>query len=653
MKKNLLLSFQFIFLAGITSNLAQIVYNLTKNSLGMGWAVTIVVLIFAMYIAFSYKQLSTLLFKIPFSIAIVSTLALGTAIGTLVLQNLVKSGYINHYGETITELIYYCNLNDVFHSWWWNSLVFLLVAALLRITFRKKIAKKNTGFLMTHLGLIVILTGVWIDFFFGTQGLIDMIVGEKTKHFMVFDRNTNRKIGDDSLDFEIQLDRFETEQHEASYKIRVWKRSLAQAEKGAPLQAQQPKQMAALPIEVGRTEKLHNSEITYVVKEYYPSFEYKYMKEDPEDNSEDNPVMLGMFFHGKDSSEFQFGTSEDGMNQFISPNNDFVLRFDWKSKDLEDYIKEKKIFSPHVITIQFENGRALDLVVKAGQEIEITDNIKIKVEESYTHLALKEDKSGLYNASDELVNPALKINLLDKGNKNDIYLFSNLKDLVNDSTKALYNKLELSLTYQYTPLDRFYILGSENMIYHFADGDLVSGEEIISNKRYVLPTHDSMSFKVNYIFGDELNIKKVPVKTGDELTDPAALVEVTVPGLDEPYTQFMTEPKGSKEGLLMIPNSMYFLELRSLSDEETKTWKSKLTIIEDGEEVNSKTVEVNDPLIHNGFRFYQTNFDPERPNYSGIGLSYEPGVKIMYSGFFILVIGIYIMFYVQDTKKKN
>ncbi len=44
------------------------------------------------------------------------------------------------------------------------------------------------------------------------------------------------------------------------------------------------------------------------------------------------------------------------------------------------------------------------------------------------------------------------------------------------------------------------------------------------------------------------------------------------------------------------------------ADGSPKRWWSKLAVVENGQEIESKEIVVNDPLIHNGLRFYQASF---------------------------------------------
>jgi cytochrome c biogenesis protein len=46
------------------------------------------------------------------------------------------------------------------------------------------------------------------------------------------------------------------------------------------------------------------------------------------------------------------------------------------------------------------------------------------------------------------------------------------------------------------------------------------------------------------------------------------------------------------------------------ADGSPKKWWSKLGVVEDGKEVNTKEIVVNDPLVYRGLRFYQASYGP-------------------------------------------
>ncbi|MBC8370623.1 MAG: cytochrome c biogenesis protein ResB [Planctomycetes bacterium] len=80
-------------------------------------------------------------------------------------------------------------------------------------------------------------------------------------------------------------------------------------------------------------------------------------------------------------------------------------------------------------------------------------------------------------------------------------------------------------------------------------------------------------------------------------------------------------------------------------------WQSKLSIIEydaDGlpHTVAGGEVRVNDYFVHGGYRFFQTNHNPNDPTYSGIGIVYDPGIPLVLWGLYCVMIATAYIFLV-------
>ncbi len=82
-------------------------------------------------------------------------------------------------------------------------------------------------------------------------------------------------------------------------------------------------------------------------------------------------------------------------------------------------------------------------------------------------------------------------------------------------------------------------------------------------------------------------------------------------------------------------------------DREAKEYRSLVAIIENGVEQRRALVEVNHPLKHKGFAFYQANFDPQNPGYSGIQTVRDPGLGFVYTGFVMMSLGVVFIFYIR------
>jgi cytochrome c biogenesis protein ResB len=85
-------------------------------------------------------------------------------------------------------------------------------------------------------------------------------------------------------------------------------------------------------------------------------------------------------------------------------------------------------------------------------------------------------------------------------------------------------------------------------------------------------------------------------------------------------------------------------------------WQSKLSILEFDEhghpvEVAGGEVRVNDYFIHGGYRFFQTNHNPNDPTYSGIGVVYDLGLPLVLWGLYCVMFATAFIFLIMPLIK--
>ncbi len=131
----------------------------------------------------------------------------------------------------------------------------------------------------------------------------------------------------------------------------------------------------------------------------------------------------------------------------------------------------------------------------------------------------------------------------------------------------------------------------------------------------------------------------------NEWRNPAVLLEVRQQGL--PKQQLMTASR--PQGLILSPTSALVFERRA---REAKAYVSHVTATK-GSEVAKSSVSVNDPFTFAGWTFYQVNYRPEDPTYSGLEAVYDPGVAWVFTGFALISLGVFFMFYVEPRLKRS
>ncbi len=87
-----------------------------------------------------------------------------------------------------------------------------------------------------------------------------------------------------------------------------------------------------------------------------------------------------------------------------------------------------------------------------------------------------------------------------------------------------------------------------------------------------------------------------------------------------------------------------------------KSFKSTLELIEGESIVGQRVVEVNSPFSYKGYTFYQSGYNPEDLSYTSLQVVKDPGVAVVYSGFALMIAGLFIVFYLNpwfDLRRKT
>lgn len=87
--------------------------------------------------------------------------------------------------------------------------------------------------------------------------------------------------------------------------------------------------------------------------------------------------------------------------------------------------------------------------------------------------------------------------------------------------------------------------------------------------------------------------------------------------------------------------------------ETIKDFQSYIKIIDQGEAVLSKAVRVNYPLKYKGYTFYQSNYNPDELDWTGLQVVKDPGVVWVFIGFIFLNIGLVITYYMKLKLKQK
>jgi hypothetical protein len=86
-----------------------------------------------------------------------------------------------------------------------------------------------------------------------------------------------------------------------------------------------------------------------------------------------------------------------------------------------------------------------------------------------------------------------------------------------------------------------------------------------------------------------------------------------------------------------------------------KSFKSTLRLVEGESVVGERVIEVNRPFQYRGYTFYQSGYNPEDLSYTSLQVVKDPGVPVVYTGFSLMIAGLFIVFYLNpwlDARRK-
>ncbi|HEY6105387.1 MAG TPA: cytochrome c biogenesis protein ResB [Anaeromyxobacteraceae bacterium] len=130
-----------------------------------------------------------------------------------------------------------------------------------------------------------------------------------------------------------------------------------------------------------------------------------------------------------------------------------------------------------------------------------------------------------------------------------------------------------------------------------------------------------------------------------EWRNPAVLVELVEDGLGK--EALLSAREGG--ALRLARGGALVFEHR---EDEVKAFRSEVTALA-GPAREKAVITVNDPFTFGGWTFYQVNYDPKDPTYSGLEAVRDPGVPWVFLGFALISVGVIYMFYVETRLKQR
>ncbi|MCK4591649.1 MAG: cytochrome c biogenesis protein ResB [Candidatus Latescibacteria bacterium] len=162
------------------------------------------------------------------TIVLLTVIILACILGSLIPQNAHEQFYLSRYGLKLYRLLQLTDIIDLYHSWWFLTLLSLLGLNLLIHTLTSFSLKLGSvGRALAHLGIIIILVSVLISTIRRETGFMEIYEGEETGSFFLEDK-------DKPLPFKVYLEDFIIEYYsdDPSSAIKDYKSKLKVIDRG-------------------------------------------------------------------------------------------------------------------------------------------------------------------------------------------------------------------------------------------------------------------------------------------------------------------------------------------------------------------------------------------------------------------------------------
>ncbi len=593
----------------------QLLYNLNEKFFYAGVGVLFLALAFA--VAKYPKDTWEYLSSIKLAISIIIYLTIATVIGTLILQNVEEAKYLQHYSEGFYRFIKLFTLQDTYHSIWFMALVGLLNLNLLFCTFEKlPFAKKKTGFFLIHLSIFVIVLGGSISALWGVKGYIHFLEGETHKDFNITKYNMMLDKKQD-LGFGVRLDKFEIEYYPPDYRVYVYTRKSTDKDFGKPY---------SLKAEEGKEYKIREAKAKLKIEKFYKDYAQKEILTEGENGLPG--VEVELIAPNQKISGIFFDTP--GRDRFFLPDGDGLVVFKWeKPKNVKDILKEK-----FILTVQCGNDTKT-INVEFGKTYDFSENYTVKADKFVPYFSIDTKTGEVVSKGDNPGNPAIHLIFTNKktGAKTEHWAFQNFPEFSHG--QRIPDNCSVKFLYIPSPKDKpIYLVTADKKLYVYQNGRKKQ-EKTLENNTLEFKNY-KLVFK-KFVKNGKLESKEY--SASDNYNNPVVKVLWEKDGKS---TELMFSSKDKQA--TFVENGKVALLLRD-KNTDPKDYRSYVTVIDNGKEVKKHVIEVNSPLVYKGYYFYQSNYDPNNPHYSGISVSKDPGAYIVFLGFFMLTLGGILRFY--------
>ena len=574
--------------------------------------------------------------SVKLTIVLFVLILIPSTIGTVVQQNVNDPSFVPN------PLYKLLGFYDIYHDPRFIILLVMLALNTLACTINRFRAKWNiVGMMMTHAGLLMVLLGALMGATLGVKGFMAIGEGETLDHIRV------GAAMDESapIPFEIRLLDFILDIHEEPthrlvvIDMQTGEQKSRHIEQGKPLALAESKWAGLMSLFGIKS----NTGASVTPKRFYSNAAFvTSLTEGPEQTGME-AVELRLKIRG---SELR-GFAVSGAPRPYSPRGThmgvFYERLDTDG-DIDAEIAKavaSTAVTSHIEVISPDAALTSVYAADIGNKFEV---------ESYTIEALRYvadfiivEGNMVASRSEFPHNPALQVRVTDpEGNTSEQWLFAKFPDMHAPENGPPF-ELKFVRTGREDHIEDHILIVSQNdarpVVAHSRGGKLINRAELAEGDTFSIEGKGIELFIE--AFYENANVNREMKQSDDIVGSPAIEVEIEQDGKREDKLLWVDTP-------LDVPG----YRLVYIQNKGVRDFYSVLQVVDGGEVVLEKKIEVNDPLRYGGYTFYQSSYDSKGLSWSGLQVRNDPGVPFVYAGFLVLLLGMIVIFYINPLIKK-
>lgn len=532
-------------------------------------------------------------------------------------------------------------LASFYHAWWFEGLLALLcVNILCSLVMRLNSWRRQLGFLIAHLSILLIIIGAWVTQTFGIDGQLRLGEGQTAASFFIPTETLKAIRPHNRMESEIVL-------------------------RSAAFRGFKPVDRPAAPV-------LTLGDVRFTIERYLPDSEWRREVREVSDSTQPSAIEVSLGSGETADAVWIFeqrgeSSAEASVLYRRFPDADAVSRAlaatpAPPSTDSKGKVRISADGRDYVYALE----ECLERTVTVGEL-----GYQVKVLRYLPHASIGDDRK-LTNASDQPVNPAIEVELSGAGKVVRRVAFSRFPGFMHGEDELS----EVQLVFETAagsprraPLEILHGPGGE----FYARFEM--GDEPVRSVRMELgvpaetPWFGWTITILRYFEHARTDWQIEPVATNRSERRPAVLVRSEHPRGAEELWLRKYEPRQWMAGevplqLLYADQEIslgFGVRLNKLTigrypgETMPRSYESQITTIasQDGREQNH-VISMNNPVKYGGYKFFQSavSQDERGTPHSVLGVSRDPGQIIVFAGYVLLMLGLLILLITRMAERR-